>query len=85
MVALHAGTHMLKKALNLKFMLADRALPEVGLTLTSTSLLLFKFPAHFPQRDQGGLSVIQGFSFIYWISSSTGTFTVVLHLLIVVG
>lgn len=85
MVALHAGTHMLKKALNLKFMLADRALPEVGLTLTSTSLLLFKFTAHFPQRDQGGLSVIQGFSFIYWISSSTGTFTVVLHLLIVVG
>lgn len=51
MVALHAGTHMLKKALNLKFMLADRALPEVGLTFTSTSLLLFKFTAHFPQRD----------------------------------
>lgn len=51
MVALHAGTHMLKKVLNLKFMLADRALPEVGLTLTSTSLLLLRFTAHFLQRD----------------------------------
>lgn len=50
MVALHAGSHMLKKALNRKFMLAVRALPEVGLTFTSTSLLLFKFTAHFPRR-----------------------------------